>query len=57
MPVEEIFRKAGTVFDCEKTCAGLLSTGIKRLNEENARLRVSVAKLTPDRGVGQIIIR
>jgi len=63
-PVAEVCRKAGisqaTYFNWKKKCAGLLPTEMRRLRkleEENGRLKKIVADLTLDREKLQDIVR
>ncbi len=63
-PVAEICRKAGispaTYFNWKKKYAGLLPTEMKRLKQledENGRLKKTVADLTLDREMLQDVIR
>lgn len=60
-PVTEICRKAGisqaTYFNWKKKYTGLLPTEMKRLEDENSRLKKIVADLTLDREMLQDVIR
>lgn len=63
-PVAEVCRKAGisqaTYFNWKKKYAGLLPTEMRRLREleeENGRLKKTVADLTLDREMLQDIVR